>query len=245
MIAAWIANGWLAMRASATIGPPPETIVSAAADLPIGTKLKEEQLALLQVPAGSAPKGSFHLKSEVVGKMTSTAVLTGEIILEQRLGNRAATLASAVDKNMRAVTVRVDDLVGVNGFLVAGNRVDVISTKTEAGTSQIHASTILSNVKIIAIDQSTPQDPSQPVVVHAVTLMVSPADAELLFKGKAAGQLQLTLRNPLDQSDTRTREPVPVKEPPKPKVAKVEPQIMIIRGTDVGSASRKVQSTAN
>jgi pilus assembly protein CpaB len=242
VLAAWVANAWLTMRASAKIGPPPEAVVTAAADLPLGTKIKPEQVNVIEVPPGTAPKGSFQHVADVLGKVTSTAVVAGEILLQERLAGtgKGSALASVVDKNMRAVTVRIDDLVGVSGFIVAGNRVDVIATRSESG-GQVRASTILSNVKVIAVDQSTPQDPNQPVVVHAVTLMVSPSDAELLLKGKTAGQIQLTLRNPLDQSDARTREPEPVKPPPpKPKLVKVSaPEIMIIRGTDVGNQSQK------
>jgi pilus assembly protein CpaB len=251
VLAAWVANAWLAMRANAKIGPTPEPVVTAAVDMPLGTRLKDEQLVVINVPPGTAPKGSFQRTSDLVGKVTATAVVAGEILLETRLANsgKGSALASIVDKNMRAVTVRVDDMVGVSGFLAPGNRVDVIATKQDAGTSQVKATTILSNIKVIAVDQSTPMDPSQPSVVHAVTLMVTPADAELLFRGRASGMIQLTLRNPLDQSDTRTREPVvPVKvvEAPKPKIVKsTEPQVTIIRGTDIGSASPSHKTASN
>jgi pilus assembly protein CpaB len=246
VLAAWVANGWLSMRAAAKTGPEPEPVVTAASDMPLGTRIKAEQLVVIEVPPGTAPKGSFQHIDQVVGKVTSTAVVGGEILLAQRLAtsDKGSALASVVDKNMRAVTVRVDDMVGVSGFLVPGNRVDVIATKTEPGSGQVRATTILSNVKVIAVDQTTPQDPNQPAVVHAVTLMVTPSDAELLLKGRTAGQIQLTLRNPLDQSDARTREPQP--EPvkvaaPKPKLAvkASEPEIMVIRGTQLAAASQK------
>lgn len=245
IMAAYVANAWLAMRASAKTGPAPEPVVTATVDMPLGTKLKEEQLLVIEVPPGTAPKGSFRRPSDLIGKVISTPVVAGEILLDSRVATgKGSTLSSIVDRNMRAVTVRVDDMVGVSGFMAPGNRVDVISTKSEPGGAQVHASTILSNVKVIAVDQTGSQDPSQPTIVHAVTLMVTPADAELLFRGRASGQIELTLRNPLDQSDARTKEPVaPVKviEPPKPKVAKVvSPSIMIIRGTDVGAATQKI-----
>jgi pilus assembly protein CpaB len=246
VLAAYVANAWLVMRASAKTGPAPEPVVTAAVDMPLGTRLKEDQLLVIQVPPGTAPKGSFQRPSDLVGKVTSTAVVGGEILLDSRLAmGKGSTLSSIVDKNMRAVTVRVDDMVGVSGFMAPGNRVDVISTKSEPGGGQVRATTILSNVKVIAVDQTAPMDPNQPVVVHAVTLMVTPPDAELLFRGRASGQIQLTLRNPLDQSDTRTKEPLVAKiEPPKPKVAKASPPaITIIRGTEVGAATQK--TTAN
>jgi pilus assembly protein CpaB len=138
---------------------------------------------------------------------------------------------------MRAVTVRVDDVVGVAGFLLPGNHVDVVQSKVDPGTYVVHATTILSNVKVLAVDQTASSDNNQPVVVHAVTLEVSPVDAELLIKGKTAGTIQLTLRNPLDQTDTRTQLP-PEPEPPHVVKAKAvverapEPVIQMIRGTE-------------
>jgi pilus assembly protein CpaB len=235
LMAAWVANNWLAMRASAKVGPAPEKVVTAAVDMPLGTKIADDQLAVIEVLPGTAPKGAFHLTADVVGKVTSTPVLAGEILLAPRLASsgKGSALASIVDKNMRAVTIKVDEMVGTAGFMAPGNRVDVIAAATYNGGP--HAYTILSNVKVIAVDQSTSQDPSQPAVVHAVTLMVTPADAELLMKAKTAAQLQLTLRNPLDQSDARSKLPEPEKVVPKPKVVKVAapPEITVIRGTDV------------
>jgi pilus assembly protein CpaB len=248
LMAAWVANNWLSMRASAKIGPAPDKVVTAAVDMPLGTKIEEDQLAVIEVLPGTAPKGAFHLTSEVVGKVTSTPVLSGEILLAPRLASsgKGSALASVVDKNMRAVTIKVDDMVGTAGFMAPGNRVDVIATGAYNGA--VHALTILSNVKVIAVDQTSPQDPSQPAVVHAVTLMVTPADAELLMKGRTAGQLQLTLRNPLDQSDARSKlpsEPEPVRKVVQvTKVVKVAPapEVTIIRGTDV---KHTAQQTAN
>jgi pilus assembly protein CpaB len=238
LLAAWVANNWLSMRASAKIGPAPDKVVTAAVDMPLGTKIEEDQLALIEVLPGTAPKGAYHRSADVVGKVTSTPVLAGEILLAPRLASsgKGSALASVVDKNMRAVTIKVDDMVGTAGFMAPGNRVDVIATGAYNGA--VHALTILSNVKVIAVDQSQPQDPSQPAVVHAVTLMVTPADAELLMKGRTAGQLQLTLRNPLDQSDARSKlpqEPEPVKVVQLKKVVRVAPapEITVIRGTDV------------
>jgi pilus assembly protein CpaB len=245
LFAAWVANNWLSMRASAKVGPAPEQLVTAAVDMPLGTKIAEHQLGLIEVLPGTAPKGSFHRYADVVGKVTSTAVLAGEILLAQRLASsgKGSALSSVVDKNMRAVTVRVDDMVGVAGFLAPGNRVDVIATKTDPGSAQVHATTILSNAKVIAVDQTNPQDPNQPVVVRAVTLMVTPADAELLLKGRTAGQIQLTLRNPLDQSDARSKqpEPAPVKVVQQPKVVRAPtPEVTVIRGTQIGHATQQI-----
>jgi pilus assembly protein CpaB len=245
LFAAWVANNWLSMRASAKVGPATEQVVTASMDMPLGTKIEQRHLALSDVVPGKSPKGAFHTYEGVLGKVTSSSVLAGEILLATRLAQagEGSALAAAVDKNMRAVTVRVDDVVGVAGFLLPGNRVDVIATKTEPGTNTVRATTILSNIKVLAVDQTAAADSNQPVVVHAVTLEVTPADAELLLRGKTAGQIQLTLRNPLDQSDARSRqvEPEPVKvarlkvRAPRPEL----PGVTVIRGTTVARTSQQ------
>ncbi len=248
VLAALIANNWLSVRASAKGTPVREQDVTAAVDLPLGTKIEQRHLSMIDVLPGKSPKGAFHSFTDVVGKVTSSGVIAGEILLAPRLtdAGEGSALASVVDKEMRAVTVRVDDVVGVAGFLLPGNRVDVIATKYDSMTSTAHAVTILSNIKVLAVDQSASNDNNQPVVVHAVTLEVSPADAETLLKGKTAGGIQLTLRNPLDQSDARTLLPEP--EPQKPSLIKVKAvapapraaplQITMIRGTEVRHTSQ-------
>jgi pilus assembly protein CpaB len=238
-LAAVFANNVLT-RASAKGTPVREEDVTAGVDLPLGTKIEARQLSMIDVLPGKSPKGAYHNFTDVVGKVTSSSVIAGEILLAPRLtdAGEGSALASAVDKDMRAVTVRVDDVVGVAGFLLPGNHVDVIQSKVDPGTYVVHAITILSNVKVLAVDQTASSDNNQPVVVHAVTLEVSPLDAELLIKGKTAGIIQLTLRNPLDQTDTRTQLPP---EPEPQHAVKVKAvvervpvaEITMIRGTEV------------
>jgi pilus assembly protein CpaB len=240
-LAAWVANNWLAARAATKPAPAQEQVVTAAIDIPLGTKIEERHLASISMLPGQAPKGSFHSNADVIGKVVSNSIISGEILLAPRLADAGggSALASVVDKNMRAVTVRVDDVVGVAGFLLPGNRVDVIATEKESSGTQAHASTILSNVKVLAVDQSAAADNNQPVVVRAVTLEVTPSDAEILLKGKTAGSIQLTLRNPLDESDARTKPAAP--EPPKVVMVKVPvaapkvltPEVTMIRGAQI------------
>jgi pilus assembly protein CpaB len=251
-LAAWVANNWLAARAATKPTPAQEQVVTAAMDIPLGTKIEERHLATISMLPGQAPKGSFHSNTEVLGKVASSSVISGEILLAPRLADSGggSALASVVDKNMRAVTVRVDDVVGVAGFLLPGNRVDVIATVKDSLGAQVHASTILSNVKVLAVDQTASTDTNQPVVVHAVTLEVTPPDAEILLKGKTAGSIQLTLRNPLDESDARTKQAPP--EPPKVVTVKVPiavvkplaPEVTVIRGTQV-ARTVTAQTTPN
>ena len=129
-LAAWVANQWLAARVVAAPAPAQEQVVVAAIEIPLGTKIEERHLSAISMLPGQAPKGSFHNASDVLGKVASSSIISGEILLAPRLADSGggSSLASVVDKTMRAVTVRVDDVVGVAGFLLPGNRVDVIAT---------------------------------------------------------------------------------------------------------------------
>lgn len=143
-----------------------------------------------------------------------------------------SALAAVVAPDKRAVTVRVDDVVGVAGFLLPGNRVDVVATRKDDRTGVVTSETILSNIKVLAVDQSTATNSNEPVIVRAVTLEVTPADGETLLKGKAAGSIQLALRNPTDESDARHKliaQAAPIrKAAPAPDMS-----ITVIRGTNV------------
>jgi pilus assembly protein CpaB len=240
VFAAWVANNWIKARANSTPAAPMELVVTAAIDIPLGTKIEQRHLSMIDMLAGKAPSGSFHTYEEVIGKVTSSGVLAGEILLAPRLADSTSgsALAAVVATNMRAVTVRVDDVVGVAGFLLPGNHVDVIETERDNQGNKVKAQTILSNVKVLAVDQTAAPDSSQPMVVRAVTLEVTPADAETLLKGKTAGSIQLALRNPLDDGDTRTK-PVEEPRPPvkvvaaRPVARPKPPEIMVIRGTEI------------
>jgi pilus assembly protein CpaB len=137
---------------------------------------------------------------------------------------------------MRAVTVRVDDVVGVAGFLLPGNHVDVIAARkvNERATTE----TVLMNINVLAVDQTTSQDKNEPVVVRAVTLEMTPQEAEVLMKAREEGRIQLTLRNPADDMRPQlvaTPEPAPAIAPQKPvrraAPRPAEPNVTIIRGT--------------
>jgi pilus assembly protein CpaB len=117
--------------------------------------------------------------------------------LSEHLGG--STLASLIATDKRAISVRVDDVVGVGGFLLPGNRVDVLATKTtNAGSNNAVSRTILENLRVLAVDQTAGTDKTQPVVVRAVTLEMTTAEAETLVTAQTEGKLQLTLRNPLN-----------------------------------------------
>jgi pilus assembly protein CpaB len=238
--AAVLARGWVVDQ-NAKEKADTATVIAAAIGIPFGTKVEDRHLKIINMPKDSAPPGSFTSIEDVVGKVTTQAIVSGEILMSVRFvaQGEGSTLAAMVDKNMRAVTVRVDDVIGVAGFLLPGNRVDVVSARKE--NRRAITDTILRNIEVLAVDQTASADGSEPVIVRAVTLMVTPDQAEQLVRGREEGSLQLTLRNPLEG------EPEPevvVEEKPAPVVqrkvavrrAPARPRqstVTIIRGTNV------------
>jgi pilus assembly protein CpaB len=229
-----MANKWLAARAVAPTSTATSRILTAAMNLPVGTKMESRHVATIEMIPGQEPAGTFRDFKDLAGKVTTVNVPAGQMLMAPMFAKEGeSALAAVVSKDKRAVTVRVDDVVGVAGFLLPGNRVDVVATRKDDHTGVVSSETILSNVKVLAVDQTTSTNSNEPVVVRAVTLEVSPAEAETLLKGKASGTIQLALRNPLDEGDAR-RAPVPVKVLAKVRVPPKDPTITVIRGTQIG-----------
>ena len=130
-------------------------------------------------------------------------------------------------------------VVGVAGFLLPGNRVDVLASRIENSTRRAITETILKNIKVLAVDQTASTDKNEPVIVRAVTLEMAPDQSEALVKAKEEGTIQLTLRNPLAKEEIIVEEPPPapvarpVSRPAPRRAAPRDTTITIIRGTNV------------
>jgi pilus assembly protein CpaB len=209
--AAWAANRWVQARTtpggqqSATV-----SVVTAAIDIPFGTKVEERHLSVIQMLRGTEPSGSYRAIKDVEGKVSRASLLSGEVLLNARFADQGSgsTLAAVVEKNMRAVSVRVDDVVGVSGFLLPGNRVDVVAAR-DVNHGQAVTETILQNVRVLAVDQKADETKGQLVVVgKTATLEVNPAEAEIIASAQAAGTLSLALRSiaDLDEKPVSTKE---------------------------------------
>lgn len=200
--AAVLANRWVSGRAAAVDASRPRTVslVAAAVDIPFGATLEGKHLKRIDVLVSGQPPGSFTDPAQVVGKVAKSEIYADEVLIERRFGTpgTGSALASVLAPNMRAVSVRVDDVVGVGGFILPGNRVDVVASRADG--NKAWAETILSDIKVLAVDQQASSDKNAPVVVRAVTLEVSPEGAEELARAKQLGALQLALRNPGDKS---------------------------------------------
>jgi pilus assembly protein CpaB len=201
--AALLASRWMLDRAQVAQSQRPTTqgLMIASRDLAAGARLETEDVKAMQVVAADRPMGSFISKDEVVGQIVTTELRAGELVLAPHLSEdvEGSALAALLSPNMRAVAVRVDDVVGVAGFILPGNHVDVIATREEG--RQTCAQTLLSNVRVLAVDQQASADPTTPQVVRAVTLEVTPQGAEAIARARQQGQLQLSLRHPRDGGD--------------------------------------------
>jgi pilus assembly protein CpaB len=188
---------------------PTQPVVVAAADLQLGAEIKKEDLQVVQFPAGKTPEGTFAKVDEVVGRGLIVPIVKNEPILKAKLASKEAGsgLPPVIPEGMRAVSVRVNEVVGVAGYVLPGNRVDVVAT---ASPTEQRADTtskvVLSNVQVLTAGtrMEQGQDQSKPVQVTVVTLLVYPEQAERLALASTEGKIQLALRNPLDQGAPTT-----------------------------------------
>jgi pilus assembly protein CpaB len=248
--AAWTANRWITAKAAAEQGALIGThVVAAAMAIPYGTKVEGRHLKYVEIPEGVAPIGFFTSYDDVKGRVSTTPISRGEILIEERFAahDAGSTLAALVGENMRAVAVRVNDVVGVAGFLLPGNRVDVVSAR-KSTDRRVVTETILKNIKVLAVDQTAATDTNEPLIVRAVTLEVTPKQAETLVQARTEGQIQLTLRNPMQAEPKPEPQVVAKPAPPPRKPSRQRPRrptsttVTVIRGTQVEKTKTKTGS---
>jgi pilus assembly protein CpaB len=183
-------------------------IVVAAADMPLGTEVRPEYVKLVQWPLASIPKDAFVSTDDIFkgsaqpgDRVSLKIVKVGEPIMRAYVsgfGGRA-TMSREVSRGMRAVAVRIDDVSGVAGFILPGDRVDVMLTRqiegVAAGGSNLATDVILQNITVLGIDQLADQDRDKPVVGRTVTVEVTTEQAQKLALAQQAGTLGLALRN--------------------------------------------------
>jgi pilus assembly protein CpaB len=187
-----------------------QPVVVAAADLQLGAELKKDDLTVIQFPQGQAPDGAFSNPGDVIGRGLIVPVVKNELILNAKLASKEAGsgLPPVIPEGMRAVSVRVNEVVGVAGYVLPGTRVDVIATASP--TSQRNDTTskvVLSNVQVLTSGSrlEPDADKGKPMPVTVVTLLVSPDQAERLALASTEGKIQLALRNPMDQGSPVTQ----------------------------------------
>lgn len=188
---------------------PTTPVVVAAADLALGMELRREDLRVIAWPADAVPGGSFKDPQDVIGRGLVQPVAQNETVLPSKLApvGAGAGLPPVIPEGMRAVSVRVNDVIGVAGYVLPGTRVDVVATVSPTNQqTDMTSKVVLTNVLVLAAGTRIERDVEQnkPIAVSVVTLMVDPADAERLTLASTEGKIQLALRNPLDKTAPST-----------------------------------------
>lgn len=190
---------------------PPEarkaTVVVAAQDLPVGKFLTEEDVRVVEWPAEQVPEGYIAQPVDAIGRGLITAVNTNEPLLTSKLAERGtgAGLPIVIPEGMRAMSIAVDQVVGVAGFVIPGTRVDVLLTFQPPNSEETVTQIILQNLTVLTAGQVVQRDEEgKPMLVNVVTLMLDPRQAEHLSLATAQGRIQLALRNMLDVDEAST-----------------------------------------
>ncbi|HVP45598.1 MAG TPA: Flp pilus assembly protein CpaB [Bryobacteraceae bacterium] len=182
-------------------------LVMAAQPLPVGTTIRREELKITKVPSDLFPHGGFSKVEEVIDRPVVSNVLLDEPVLEGRLAARGSGLGLApiIPPGMRAVSVRVNDVVGVAGFVLPGMRVDVLVTGRPPNFNGTITETVLQNIVVLSAGQVLqPESRGQAINTPVVTLLVTPEQAEILTLAGNEGRIQLVLRNGSDQASPKT-----------------------------------------
>jgi pilus assembly protein CpaB len=225
-----MASRWL-MQQSGEVNK----IAVAAADVNLGQRLTPELVKLVDWPAGSMPQGAFAELNKLDGRVLKISVLRGEPLMESKLApiGTKGGLSAVIQDGKRAITVRVNDVIGVAGFALPGNYVDIIvNTQQEGGKNnkdQNISKIVLERILVLAVAQEVGRDDTKPRVVNAVTLEVTPDQAENIDLARSVGTLSLVLRNQVD---------------PKPGVTEGATKTSLLNTREVATPVRPVTPVA-
>lgn len=218
--------------------------VAAAQDLPVGERIQPESLKLVTLDRKDLPKGAFLKISDVVDRAVTVPVAASELVLGGKLAGKGSGdgLTALIEPGTRAVSVPVNEISGVSGFIQPGTRVDVLFTRVFS-SNEAATTTLLQNVKVLAYGRQLdpgakpdPRDTSRPTVA---TLLVSQEEAERLVLAGQRGRIQLVLRNALDDEVTEPSDPIQsadlgIDEPRKPAPAAPIRPAVFPAGTGAG-----------
>jgi len=196
-------------------------VVVTVADVTYGVKLEKNLLRVVRYPKDAVPFGAFSTMDSVVGQTTKVFLGAREPVTTIKLSSRGGGLSMLVRPTMRAASIEVNQVSGVSGFVLPGDRVDVLSTiDSRSNDGNAVTRTVLQNVEVLAAGLKTDQKENKPLPVQAVTLLVDPTGAEVLAHAQHEGDIHLVLRNPDDQgkvevaaTSTRTLLGLSINEP--------------------------------
>lgn len=201
LAAVLVAGKWVIQRTSVEAS----TVVIAAQNIDVGTRLTPDLLQSAEWPRASMPLGSFQDMKSLNSRVVKINLVRGEPLLESKLAPEGSTggLSGVITEGKRAITVKVNEVVGLAGLALPGNKVDIlINTKDES--DKPISKIVLEQILVLAVGQDLGRDETKPKVVNAVTLEVTPEEAEKLDLARSIGTLSLVLRNQVDKSPGTT-----------------------------------------
>ena len=193
-----LAGRWLTDQASTATSK----VAVVSRDVNLGEPLNPTMVELVAWPASALPKGTFADLKALDGRVLITSLTRGEPVLESKLAaiGTKGGLSAVIPSGKRAITVKVNEVVGVAGFALPGNHVDVmVNTQDERHSNKMISKIVLEQILVLAVAQEAGRDDTKPKVVSAVTLEVTPEQAERLDLARSVGNLSLVLRNQLDK----------------------------------------------
>lgn len=202
-----IAQRWLNHQSASGVS----RVAVAATEISLGQRISPEMVKLIDWPSGSVPPGVVDDVSKLQGRVVRSGLQRGEPVLEAKLAPQGTQggLSAVISEGRRAITVRVNDVIGVAGFALPGNYVDIIVNTQKDGDrnstkDQNISKIVLERILVLAVAQEVSRDETKPKVVNAVTLEVTPEQAEKIDLARSVGTLSLVLRNQVDPSDITT-----------------------------------------
>lgn len=218
IVAVMLANNWLETKTSEKLvvkkeAIPMTKVVISNQPLSIGTKLSKDNMALADWPKANKPVGAFEDMAELEGRIVVAKTVAGAPILSAALAapGSGVGLVAVIKSGKRAMAIRVDEVIGVGGFILPNTFVDVISVKNlDTSGKKKKAKTVLERIEVLAIAQETFTEEGKAKIVRTVTLELEPKQAEKLALETNEGEIHLVLRNPLDEEEEKV-------EPPKPQ----------------------------
>jgi pilus assembly protein CpaB len=244
---------------SGAASQPGVEVVVAATDISVGEKVEDKAIRMVRFPENDLPPNAIRDKSRVVGRGAILPMYRGEFVLPNKLAgeNAGSGLPALIPPGMRAMSVRVNEVVSVAGFVQPGTRVDVLLTGNPTGGDEQQTTTVLKNVLVIATGQKLERSSTgEAQMAPVITLLVSPDDAQKLALSSTQGRIQLSLRNPLDtnQEDLAAvnsgalykgvPKPVVAASAPRPRVKHVEaPSLPQTFSVEVYRGDKKEEKT--
>lgn len=212
LVFSWLQNEKNRLLAAPLLTTKNVQVLVANADIPWGTKLTPEMVLMQEIPPGAIPEGNFTTLESIKDRVLLADVKRNEMLLESKLaplGTTGGGVAAVTDVNKRAMSVKVDDVIGVAGFIKPADRVDVMVTIEPTPGKPEHAvsKTILENVKVLAAGTQMERKgkDEEPKPVQVITVEVDVEEAEKLALASTQGRLRLALRNPLNSEKVLTK----------------------------------------